>query len=443
MRSLYVRLRQVNIRLVLFFLIVSISACGPSRDAEEGEFNWYRGNIHTHTFWHGGRDFPENVAKWYKENGYDFLVFTEHNVIQKGEKWHSLPDGHPELEKYRKNFGDDWVEVRPDPEKEGQVLVRVKPLDEYRTMFEGSGDFLMVNGSEITDKHGVHLVAYNLDEVIPPAGGTRDERVEMIRENVRRVDGYRERTGRDAYPILCHPNWGWALTAEMINEVPDLKFFEVYNGVPESNNNGDEHRVSTDKIWDIVLAHRLSKENGSPIYGLASDDAHDYNGGINGRNVGPGKGWVMVRSQDLSEASILAAVSRGDFYSSTGVILRNIRFDGKSLRVEISPVDGVNYLTEFIGTRSGFDSSSVPTVDASGDTIPNTTRTYSEAIGEVLQSSRDNTSEYRLRGNELYVRVRITSTADQIDPFTNETIGVQRAWIQPVIPGENTSGKRK
>jgi Histidinol phosphatase and related hydrolases of the PHP family len=41
---------------------------------------WYKGNTHTHTFYSDGDSLPDEVARWYVEHGYDFLVLTDHNV---------------------------------------------------------------------------------------------------------------------------------------------------------------------------------------------------------------------------------------------------------------------------------------------------------------------------------------------------------------------------
>ena len=48
---------------------------------------WYRGNLHMHSFWSDGCDFPECVAAWFKEAGYHFIAFTEHDQHQVGERW--------------------------------------------------------------------------------------------------------------------------------------------------------------------------------------------------------------------------------------------------------------------------------------------------------------------------------------------------------------------
>lgn len=405
---------------------------------------WYRGSMHTHSFWEGGRDFPENIAKWYKDSGYNFVVFTEHDVIQEGMKWVPLPESHSSIIKYQNNFGKEWVEMVCDESirssdlprfiigDQPYVRVRVKSIDEYRSKFEEPNQFLVMKGQEITDHQAVHLLAFHVDELMKKSGGEIDERGRMIKDNVAYVDEYRKRTGRNFYPVLAHPNYNWAITAEMIIDAGDLRFFEVYNGVPESNNNGDDMRPGTDRIWDIVLAHRLENNHGNIIYGLATDDAHDYDSGINGRNVGLGKGWVMVRSETLSPNAILDALDHGDFYSSTGVILKNLQFDGTTLTVEIDPKEEEKYTVEYIGTRRNFDKESKPAIDADGNSLPNSTRIYSNQVGQRFKQTSDIKSNYSFTGNELYVRVRIVSTAVQIDAFTNEVIGTQKAWVQPV-----------
>ena len=402
--------------------------------------------MHTHTFWSDGDDFPESAAKWYKENSYDFLVFTDHNILLEtpteglvrgnhrlidGELWQRLRKDHPAVGKYTGLFGEDWVDIRPDDDEE-YLQVRLKPLDEFRDMFEEPGEFLLVMGNEITDQQAVHFVAVHQDEVIPTVGGRPGERAYMMREIVRRVDDYRERSGRNIYPALAHPNFTWAITAEKMLEVENLRYFEVYNGHPAVNNEGDDFRASTERIWDIVLSMRLASGSNQLLCGLATDDTHNYHAG----GATPGRGWVMVRCAELTPESLLDAIDRGDFYSTTGVTLSDISFDGKKISVDIEHEVGVTYTTEYIGTLSGFDTSSTTTLDGEGNEISNTTRTYSDEIGQVLAVTGDLSSSYTLTGDELYVRVKITSSADQTDRITGVVIGRQMAWVQPVIPGK-------
>jgi hypothetical protein len=93
----------------------------------------------------------------------------------------------------------------------------------------------------------------------------------------------------------------------------------------------------------------------------------------------------------------------------------------------------VEYTTEFIGTLKGVGITGKPTTGKEGNIIENTTLTYSSELGKVLETSRSLNPSYTFSGEELYVRVRILSTADQIDSNSGITLGKQKAWSQPFI----------
>ena len=99
---------------------------------------------------------------------------------------------------------------------------------------------------------------------------------------------------------LNHPNFGFAVTAEDLMGVRGEKFFEVYNGHSGVNDSGDEIHADTENIWDIVLAHRLREFFLPVMYGIAVDDCHQYHK-IPSPAAGsePGRGWVMVLTDDL------------------------------------------------------------------------------------------------------------------------------------------------
>src|SRR5215213_4219535 len=101
---------------------------------------YWKGNLHTHSFWSDGDDFPEMIADWYKRNGYHFLAMTDHNVLSDGERWIDVakPEKSGALKKYQARFGDAWVERR---EEKGVGQVRLKPLAEFRSTLEEPGRF--------------------------------------------------------------------------------------------------------------------------------------------------------------------------------------------------------------------------------------------------------------------------------------------------------------
>jgi hypothetical protein len=111
--------------------------------------------------------------------------------------------------------------------------------------------------------------------------------------------------------------------------------------------------------------------------------------------------------------------------------LRDIEFDGRTLTVKIRPRLGVSYRTQFIGTLKGCDLSSRPAVDGEGNEV-NATRIYSDEIGRTLKEVEGTKASYRLSGEELYVRAKITSSRPKENPSWQGQL--EAAWVQPVVP---------
>ena len=42
---------------------------------------WFKGNTHTHTVNSDGDSTPDEVVRWYREHGYNFLVLSDHNYL--------------------------------------------------------------------------------------------------------------------------------------------------------------------------------------------------------------------------------------------------------------------------------------------------------------------------------------------------------------------------
>jgi hypothetical protein len=61
-----------------------------------------------------------------------------------------------------------------------------------------------------------------------------------------------------------------------------------------------------------------------------------------------------------------------------------------------------------------------------------TTRRYSDDVGAVLKTVEGAAGAYEFKGDELYVRARVTSTT--LHPNPSEPGEFERAWCQP-IPG--------
>lgn len=392
---------------------------------------WFKGNLHTHSLWSDGNDYPEMIADWYARRGYHFLALSDHNVLSQGQKWMSVEQADKRAKqdgfaRYVRRFGDAWVETRVEG---GQRQVRLKPLGEFRHLFEQPGRFLMIQGEEITDRFEtkpIHMNASNVLELIKPQGGKSV--VEVMTNDLNAVEEQGKRLGRPILGHLNHPNFGYAITAEELAMVTKERFFEVYNGHPDVHHLGDRTHAGVERMWDIINTLRLGEMKSAPVAGLATDDSHNYFG-TGGSS--PGRGWVMVRARFLTPEPIINALVAGDFYASSGVTLKDVRYSAESrtLDVEIEPEGSARYTTRFIGTRRAYDRTRKPVEDKDGKPLPVTQR-YSDDVGRVLATAEGTSARYAFKGDELYVRAVVTSS----EPPENPSFEGQKrqAWTQPV-----------
>lgn len=285
------------------------------------EQRWYKGNTHCHTLHSDGDEFPRRVIRWYRDHAYNFIVITDHNII-----------------------------------------TEVKYLDT-----DDKDDFILIQGEEVSDSFKgtpVHLNALDAQKLIEPQHG--DSVVETLQNN---VDAIR-RAG--ALPQINHPNWKWSFTHEEMSQLTGVHLFEIYNICYDCNNFGAGGRPGMEEIWDKILS------KGVLMYGVASDDAHDYLGEFSQFKSNPGTGWIMVRADKLTPGAIVTALEKGDFYATVGVTLKDIRVTRSEYVVEIDPYRDVTYTTYFIGRD-----------------------------GRILQETHGTRAEYRFTGDELYVRARV------------------------------------
>jgi hypothetical protein len=379
--------------------------------------------------WSDGDDYLEMVGLWYKDHGYDFLCFTDHNRLAKSERWVQVNQNSSPpvaLEKLKARFPKDWVEERTI---DARHEIRLKTFDEVNKRIGEPGRFLLIQGEEISDLFGrspIHINASNVQEMIPPMHGRSV--ADTIQNNFDAVIAQRERTGKPILVHLNHPNYYYGVTAEDLMRIRGDNFVEVYNGHPSVHNSGDAQHASTERIWDIILANRLGDLNLPVMYGLATDDGHRYHH-IPSRGSEPGRGWVMVLAPELTPEALVASLEAGRFYATSGVRLREVVSGPEGLDIAVEPETGVSYTIDFIGTRSNFDRASQPTRDPAGKEI-RATRHYSDDIGVTFKTIHGERASYRFGRDELYVRARVTSTRHHPNP--SELGEFERAWVQPV-----------
>lgn len=155
---------------------------------------------------------------------------------------------------------------------------------------------------------------------------------------------------------------------------------------------------------------------GKHFYGVAADDAHHYSE-LSDKKANPGRGWIMVKSGVLNPDSITAAMSRGEFYFSSGVILESVETSPEAYHVVIDKEGTWNELRRIASVeRLSIDD----------------TDFHIEFIGKggsILHAVQGLAAVYYLQGNEPYVRARITISY----PDRGDNKAKSMAWTQPVF----------
>ncbi len=253
----------------------------------EQALRWYKGNLHAHTTISDGGSSPESVIRWYKDHGYDFLALTDHDTLV--------------------------------------------PPDDYAALHDER--FLLIPTMEVSDEFAetpLHILALGLrDKTLMPTKGY--DVFNTLQNNVQAIRAL------GALPVLCHPNFYWAYGADELSRIQDCDFFEVVNAHPDVDSAGGGDVAGTEEMWDFVLSR------GKRMFGIGTDDMHDL-------AKRAGRSWIMVQAAELSQEAVFAAMERGDFYTSTGVTLDDIRIERSKMKLRIKAEEGMRYATFFVGS---------------------------------------------------------------------------------------------
>lgn len=286
------------------------------------EVRWLKGNTHLHAAPSGDSIEPiPNVLEWYRSRGYDFIVQTDHNRvtdIARGTPGQTVvhDDGLLVIAGSELTYNPEACEPKP-PAEDGKCRIHLNLLG-------------------VTARPRGKFKWANYDD------RRRLAQIERAHLRSREWGGVVQ---------LNHPAWHWGAFPALLVDASKagVHLFEVANAQFAKWNAGDATHASAEAAWDEALTA------GATLYGVASDDAHDYDvGGVYRADKDTdgfypaGGGWVMVRAA-RDAASILEALSTGDFYSSSGVTLARVEVEDGALVVEIAADDPGAHTIEFIG----------------------------------------------------------------------------------------------
>jgi hypothetical protein len=225
--------------------------------AVPGAFRKAQLHLHTANSFDGDKSFPPDVtARTFRDAGYSFVVFTDHDVAS---KYTGLND---------------------------------------ETFFAGTG-FESTGG-------GGHIGALFTDKMINPALPP-ELRIIAIRQ-------------AGGIAVANHPDWDIGFTAEQLIQLQGYQCLEIYNYIP-THNHPERLQANLEK-WRQVLNARGRQD---PVWGIAVSDTHKgFTGG----------GWTMVKTSEVSEPALKAAIARGSMYATNGPEFRAIDVAGGEIVVQ-------------------------------------------------------------------------------------------------------------
>ena len=270
------------------------------QNAFPGAGRFYKGNLHSHTTHSDGKLSCREAAQLYREHGYSFLCFSEH---------------------------DFYTDMRDELDREDFIIL--PGLEASAVLWEETGN----RRQKVHHIHGILGT-----EAMQKAAGEKafrgSERVPAW-EYRGRWDGAavaQEITdyvrSRGCIAMYNHPLWS-RVEPEEYEHTQGLWGIEVfnYNTVNESGNGYDP------ASWDRML-HR-----GVRIWGTATDDNH--NEGLFPDDCG---GWIMVKAEVLSHEAILQGMLQGRFYGSSGPELYRWEIKNGVAAVECSPAARIDFI---------------------------------------------------------------------------------------------------
>ena len=283
------------------------------------EKNYYKANLHCHTRYSDGRATAETVKEEYKKRGYSAVAFTDHQHLINAK---ALSDG-------------DFIAITGC-----EMAVTGPKADSFAP--HPSSKQLHINlyakdpDCDTTPFYSEKKDSYKFDDVrhlVKP--GVPFCRIEHTVESVNEA----VRLAHEAGFLVSynHPNWSLH-TAEDYLGYEGFDFVEVHNtGSILSGHHNDEG------VYDNMM------KAGMRIAPIATDDNHNAYGFEEPLTDSFG-GWVMIAAERLGYRELMDSLEAGDFYASTGPVIRSIELDDSGtegiIRVKCSPAKAVYLITQ-------------------------------------------------------------------------------------------------
>ncbi|HOL22213.1 MAG TPA: CehA/McbA family metallohydrolase [bacterium] len=242
--------------------------------------------------------------------------------------------------------------------KAGYSFLAITDHNRITKGVKASDDLLLIESCEI-DVQGFHIVGIDMEDEFDKEGLTPQQVIDRMKQ-------------QDAIVILAHPYWS-GLTSYELLQLEGYEGIEIYNHVC--------HRMRGKGYSSVHIDEVLQK--GKRTFCFAVDDCHIESDIANG--------FIMVKSGKRAERDILTSIKKGNFYSSTGLFIKDIIIENTIIKVYCDPAETI----DFIGYN---------------------------ATGERRSGEKPiEYAEYQIKGTERYIRIEITDRYGK------------KAWTNPVV----------
>jgi len=284
---------------------------------ENGKF--FKANLHTHSTYSDGKMTPEELKKAYKQKGYSVLAITDHESI--------FDHGYLDDE--------DFLTI-PGYEREINKPASIK--GEWNSVVTCHMCFYP------KDRNNIKNVCFDPDFIHPkfkwmhtPELKAKVEyvgepyKVEYKPECINHI--IKEANKNGFLVTLNHLQWSQERYEEF-SQYKGLFAMEVYNTGCE---NGGLNEYNS-QMYDMML--RL----GNKMRCVAADDAHSGSG-LDDYHPDYFGGFTMIKAESLNHKNIITALEKGEFYSSTGPLIKELYIEDGQIVIKTSPASKIRLLS--------------------------------------------------------------------------------------------------
>lgn len=288
-------------------------------------FPSYKANLHCHSTLSDGNLTPEDLKTAYMAEGYSIVAYTDHRHYA----WHKelTDENFLALAAYEVDM-NEW------PDRPGG-------FDRVKTY---------------------HLNLYDKQPAMEKEAVLPERRY----GDIHYLNQYIENMRQKGF-LVCYNHPYWSLqTLDDYRDIRGCFAMEIYNHGCEI----DGLYGYNPQVYDEML------RTGNRLYCVSTDDNHNTYpfGHPMCDSFG---GFVMIQAPKLEYNAVMQALEQGDFYSSMGPEFYEISLEGRTLRIDCSPVQKI-----YVQTQGRFCHKAVA------------------PVGETLTHA-----EFELNGNEGYIRV--------------------------------------